>query len=61
MHSTSRLLLLLWSLLSSTLAAPTAKGLRYDKDIYTVERHGDAYHVYTPYYERQYHRPITTL
>ncbi|KAK2000297.1 hypothetical protein LX36DRAFT_699022 [Colletotrichum falcatum] len=64
MHSTY-LLFLLWSLLSCTFAAPAqqGKGLRNDKDIYTVEidpHNGDTYNVYTPYY-KQRDRPVTRL
>ncbi|KAK1979248.1 hypothetical protein LZ30DRAFT_543365, partial [Colletotrichum cereale] len=55
-------LLLLWLLLSRTFAAPAyqGKGLRYDKDIYTVERDGDTYYVYTPYYTQNSRRAIVT-
>ncbi|KAK1966928.1 hypothetical protein LY78DRAFT_27934 [Colletotrichum sublineola] len=63
MHSTYPLLLLLWSLLSCTFAAPQTqknKGLRYNNDIYTVKRDGDSYDVYTPYYERK-KSPVTEL
>ncbi|KAK2045197.1 hypothetical protein LZ31DRAFT_259835 [Colletotrichum somersetense] len=64
MHSTYPLLLLLWSLLSSsTFAAPQArqnKGLRYNNDIYTVRRDGNSWDVYTPYYEKN-KSPVTVL
>ncbi|WDK21240.1 hypothetical protein CGRA01v4_12529 [Colletotrichum graminicola] len=55
-------LFLIWSLLSCTfvVSAQQAKGLRYDKDIYTVERAGDTYYVYTPYYTQNFRRAIVT-
>ncbi|KAK1999318.1 hypothetical protein LX36DRAFT_555216, partial [Colletotrichum falcatum] len=67
MHSAHTfLLLLLWSLLPCALAAPVwppvnpVKGLRYDNDIYTVEKSGDNYYVYTPYYTQNGHRAMVT-
>ncbi|KAK2062947.1 hypothetical protein LY76DRAFT_588908 [Colletotrichum caudatum] len=64
MHSTYPLVLLLWSLLSSSaFAAPKArqsKGLRYDDDVYTVKRQGKSWDVYTPYYEDKVW-PVTSL
>ncbi|KAK2051136.1 hypothetical protein LY76DRAFT_485726, partial [Colletotrichum caudatum] len=57
------LLFLLWSLLCCTFAA-SDKGLRQNKDIYTVETDGDVYNVYTPYYTpptRLQRAPVTKL
>ncbi|WQF89438.1 hypothetical protein CDEST_14452 [Colletotrichum destructivum] len=60
MHSTN-LLFLFWSLLCCTFAA-SEKGLRHDNDIYTVEKDGDVYSVYTPYYTPPLQRtPVTKL
>ncbi|KAK2051508.1 hypothetical protein LY76DRAFT_483980, partial [Colletotrichum caudatum] len=71
MHSTYPVFVLLWSLLSCTFAAPIGhqlepragqrgpgRGLRYDTDIYTVDREGDTYYVYTPYYTSNF-RTVT--
>ncbi|KAK2003774.1 hypothetical protein LX36DRAFT_650798 [Colletotrichum falcatum] len=60
MRSTYPVLFLLWSLLSSTFVAAQKKGLRDDKDTYTVGRNGDTYDVYTPYYAEG-NVPVTTL
>ncbi|KAK1973458.1 hypothetical protein LZ30DRAFT_554963, partial [Colletotrichum cereale] len=58
-------LFLLWLLLSCTFATPIIskeKGLRYDGDIYTVERLGFTYNIYTPYYTQNSRKvPVTKL
>ncbi|KAK2005169.1 hypothetical protein LX36DRAFT_649141 [Colletotrichum falcatum] len=66
MQSMYPLLLLLWSL-SCTFAAPLnpkEKGLRNDRDTYTVvhvrDDIGDVYSVYSPYYHRKT-QAVTTL
>ncbi|KAK1996890.1 hypothetical protein LX36DRAFT_722211 [Colletotrichum falcatum] len=61
MHSIYPFLFLLWSLSSRTFAAAQATGLRSDGDIYTVERHGDTFYVYTPYYQKRNHMAITKV